>query len=187
MHPAQAFKIKQAARIILNGGVAAYPTEGVWGLGCDPWNADAVGRILAIKERPVEKGLILIGDDIAQVEPWFAPLTSEQRDKMIRSWPGPFTWVVPHNGKLPDWVTGGRDSIAVRVPGHPVARALCTAAGIPIISTSANRGGQPALTERLNVELKLGGELDVVVPGKTLEGAQPSQIRDLISGELLRP
>lgn len=187
MNPTQQFQIDQAARTLVNGGVIAYPTEGVWGLGCDPWNPDAVARLLAIKQRPVEKGLILIGGSFEQLEPWLGRLTSEQRYKMTESWPGAFTWVVPHNGKLPEWVTGGRESVAIRVPGHPVARALCTAAGIPIVSTSANRAGQPAITERLQVQLKLGDELDEIMAGKTLEGAQPSQIRDLISGELLRP
>lgn len=187
MLPSVEYQVKQAGRLIQSGGVLAYPTEGVWGLGCDPWNADAVARILQIKQRPVEKGLILIGSHLDQLLPWLAPLSTDQIETLQNSWPGPYTWVVPHNGLLPEWITGGRDNVAVRVPGHPLARALCHAADMPIVSTSANRGGKPATTDPLQIKLKLGGEIDGILPGKTLPGAQPSQIRDLISGDLFRP
>ncbi|WP_245584164.1 L-threonylcarbamoyladenylate synthase [Saccharospirillum impatiens] len=180
------FSARQLARRLLAGGVLAYPTEGVWGLGCDPWNADAVGRILAIKERSVEKGLIIIANDYEQLAPFLAPLSSDLIYRLTERWPGPFTWVVEHNGSLPDWVTGNRPTIAVRVPGHPMARALCRHAGMPLVSTSANRGGKPAMTDRLQVRLKLGAELDGIAPGKTLAGAQPSQIRDLLTEQLYR-
>lgn len=180
------FTARQLGKRLLAGGVVAYPTEGVWGLGCDPWNADAVGRILAIKERPVDKGLIIIASDYEQLAPYLARLSSDLIYRLTERWPGPYTWVVEHNGSLPDWVTGNRPTIAVRVPGHPMARALCRHAGIPLVSTSANRSGKPAMTERLQVCLKLGAELDGVAPGKTFAGAQPSQIRDLQTGQLLR-
>lgn len=186
MLPSLQFKIEQIGRIIRAGGVVAYPTEGVWGLGCDPWDADAVDRILDIKGRAMDKGLILIGSDFDQLAPWLTPLSADEIDRLEQSWPGPYTWVVPHNGDLPDWVTGGRGTIAVRVPGHPSARALCAAAGTPIVSTSANRSGRPGITDLLQVRLKLGREVDAILPGHTLPGAQPSQIRDLRSGALLR-
>lgn len=181
------FQVKLAGRLIRAGGVLAYPTEGVWGLGCDPWNPDAVARILQIKQRPVDKGLILIGSSFEQLAPWLAPFNAQQTEQLQNSWPGPYTWVVPHNGQLPEWVTGGRDTVAVRVPGHPLARALCASAGMPIVSTSANRGGKPAIVDPLQIKLKLGAEIDGLLPGRTLPGAQPSQIRDLISGNLFRP
>lgn len=180
------FAARQLGKRLLAGGVVAYPTEGVWGLGCDPWNPDAVGRILSIKERPVHKGLIIIAADYEQLAPFLAPLSSDLVYRLTERWPGPFTWVVEHNGSLPAWVTGNRPTIAVRVPGHPMARALCRHAGIPLVSTSANRSGKPALTDRLQVALKLGAELDGIAPGKTFPGAQPSQIRDLLTGELFR-
>lgn len=184
--PALDFAANQLGKRILAGGVVAYPTEGVWGLGCDPWDVKAVARILAIKERPVEKGLIIIAADYEQLAPYLAPLSSDLVYRLTERWPGPFTWVVEHNGSLPGWVTGNRQTIAVRVPGHPMARALCRHAGMPLVSTSANRSGQPAMTERLQVRLKLGAELDGIAPGKTFPGAQPSQIRDLITGQLFR-
>jgi L-threonylcarbamoyladenylate synthase len=145
-----------------------------------------VRRILTIKERSVDKGLILIAADYEQLAPFLAPLSSDLIYRLTERWPGSFTWVVEHNGSLPGWVTGERNSIAVRVPGHPMARALCRHAGMPLVSTSANRSGKPGMTDRLQVSLKLGAELDGIAPGQTLAGAQPSQIRDLISGELFR-
>jgi len=184
--PSLQFKIEQVGRIIRAGGVVAYPTEGVWGLGCDPWNPDAVGRILNIKSRTVDKGLILIGSDFDQLAPWLDPLSADQILQLEQSWPGPNTWVIPHNSTLPEWVSGGRNTIAVRVPGHPLARALCSAAGTPIVSTSANRSGRPGITDPLQIRLKLGLEIDAILPGHTLPGAQPSQIRDLATGQLLR-
>jgi len=184
--PALDFTARQLAKGIQAGDVIAYPTEGVWGLGCDPWNAKAVGRILQIKERPVDKGLILIAADYEQLAPLLAPLSSDLVYRLTERWPGAFTWVVEHNGNLPAWVTGDRSTIAVRVPGHPMARALCRHAGMPLVSTSANRSGKPGMTDRLQVSLKLGAELDGIAPGRTVAGAQPSQIRDLISGKLFR-
>ena len=181
------FQARVASDVILAGGVIAYPTEGVWGLGCDPWNPEAVGRLLEIKQRPVEKGLILIGHSLAQLEPWLAPLTSEQRYQLEQSWPGPNTWVVEHNGRLPEWVTGGRDNVAIRVSGHPLARALCKRSGIPIVSTSANKTGKPSITERLQVMLKLAVELDWVTPGQVQNPGQASTIRLLEGGVVLRP
>jgi len=180
------YSARQLGKRLLAGGVVAYPTEGVWGLGCDPWNEDAVGRILTIKQRPLDKGLILIAADYEQLAPLLAPLSSDLIHRLTEYWPGPYTWVVPHNGSLPGWVTGQRDTIAVRVSGHPMARALCRHAGIPLVSTSANRGGKPAIKDRLQVCLKLGRELDGIAPGKTFAGAQPSQIRDLLTGQVLR-
>jgi L-threonylcarbamoyladenylate synthase len=171
---------------VFAGGVIAYPTEGVFGLGCDPFNADAVGRILRIKKRPVDKGLILIADDIERLLPYLQDLNSAQLTQLQNSWPGPNTWVIPHNGLLPEWVTGGRDTVAVRVSGHPIARQLCTAAQMPIISTSANRSGRPSLTTSLQVRQQLGDDIDFLVGGRVQNPGHASQITDLISGRTFR-
>lgn len=178
--------IKVAASTIHYGGVVAYPTEGVFGLGCDPFNADAVGRILTIKGRPVNKGLILIASDISQLLPYLTPLTKTQLEKLADSWPGPFTWVIPHNGSLPFWVTGGRDNVAVRVTAHPVAAALCADLDAAIISTSANRSGRPALETKLQVQQQLGKDIDYLVPGRVQTPGHASQITDLLSGQQFR-
>ncbi|WP_196159016.1 L-threonylcarbamoyladenylate synthase [Reinekea sp. G2M2-21] len=175
-----------AASIVMDGGVIAYPTEGVFGLGCDPFNADAVGRILAIKKRPVDKGLIIIAHNVAQIRPYLAALSDSQWQTLEASWPGPNTWVIPHNGSLPDWVTGGRPTIAVRVTAHPVAAALCAALPFPLVSTSANRSGRPALHNRLQVQQQMADEVDFVVGGRVQTPGQASQITDLLTGQHFR-
>lgn len=178
--------IRIASQCLSQGGVIAYPTEGVFGLGCDPFNQQAVERVLHIKQRPVEKGVILIADSIERLLPYLITLTTAELEQLKQSWPGPFTWVVKHNGTLPDWVTGGRDTVAVRVSGHPTARALCTQFKAPIVSTSANRSGKPALSTALQVRMQLAAELDFLVPGRVQNPGQASQITDLASGQTFR-
>lgn len=173
--------LKRAAATVFSGGVIAYPTEGVFGLGCDPFNADAVGRILEIKRRPVHKGLILIGPSLESFKPYLAELTSEQEHRLNESWPGATTWVVPHNGQLPGWITGDRSSVAIRVTSHPTALALCKELNMPLVSTSANRSGRRPIETTLQAHLQLGKELDYIVPGKVLTPGKSSQIKDLIT------
>ncbi|MEJ2042331.1 MAG: L-threonylcarbamoyladenylate synthase [Reinekea sp.] len=178
--------VKVSSDCILSGGIIAYPTEGVYGLGCDPFNADAVGRILRIKGRPISKGLILIADNIERLTPYLQPLTQGQRDKLKQSWPRPTTWVIPHNGILPDWITGGRTTVAVRVTSHPVAAKLCQRTRIPLVSTSANRSNRPALTTSFQVRQHLGKEIDYLLTGQVQTPGHSSTIIDLKSDEYLR-
>lgn len=100
------WRVQQAAREVRAGAVIAYPTEAVWGLGCDPWNEDAVDRLLAIKNRSVSKGLILVADNIRQFDFLFEDFPQDWIDRMASTWPGPNTWLVPHQNLLPEWVTG---------------------------------------------------------------------------------
>ena len=179
-------QIRQAVAILRAGGLIAYPTEGVFGLGCNPFDAAAVERLLALKQRPMHKGLILISDRIERLEPFFAPLTADQWQRLRSRWPGPMTWTVPHNGALPDWITGGRSTVALRVTAHPVAAKLCAQYGQPLVSTSANRQGRPALERRLQVQQQLSQELDFILPGRVLTPGKASQIEDLISGQCYR-
>ncbi len=95
------WRTQRMAQVVRDGGVIAYPTEAVWGLGCDPWNADAVYRLLAIKARPVEKGMIVVAGDIRQFDFLLDDLPGAWQDKLAASWPGPNTWLVPHQGRLP--------------------------------------------------------------------------------------
>ncbi len=179
--------IKKAAEVVKSGGVIAYPTEAVWGLGCDPWNRRAVNRILAIKQRPVEKGVILVGACEEQFLPLLAPLSQKERVKLQSSWPGPYTWLIPDpNGWAPPWVRGQFDTVAVRVSGHPLVRALCEATGHPLVSTSANLAGNEPLLTMADVNATFANELDYVVPGVTGEQKTPSVIQDLRSGKLVR-
>ena len=179
-----------ACAIVRNGGVIAYPTEAVFGLGCDPGNADAVMRLLAIKQRSVDKGLILIAANYEQLLPWIQPLSTEHYEQVSAQWPGPVTFIVPAHASTPRWLTGSHASLAVRVSAHPGARALCKTCGQALVSTSANLAGEPPL--RRIGEFSVGqGEriaraIDGIVEGCVGQDAAPSRIVNLITGERLR-
>lgn len=175
-----------AARAYLRAGkVIAYPTEGVWGIGCDPFNRRAVERLLAIKQRPVDKGLILVAASIEQVEPFLRGLSAQQRQTLESSWPGPVTWLVPDNGYAPDWIRGDHNAVALRISQHPTVTAICNSVGGPIVSTSANRSGRPVARHPWQVRERLP-EIDFIVHGSLGGAGKPSQIRDLVSGEVIR-
>lgn len=181
------FRVKLAARRLQAGGVVAYPTEAVYGLGCDPLNHAAFARLLALKRRPDAKGVILIAADEAQLAPFMAPLPPATAAAVRGSWPGPVTWIVPAVAGVPSWLTGGRDSIAVRVTAHPLAAALCRAFGGALVSTSANRSGRWPARTALRVRQIFGNELDDIVVGPLGGLAQPTTIRDARTGALIRP
>ncbi len=177
-----------AASVMHQGGVIAYPTEAVWGLGCDPYNESAVQSILKLKSRDVSKGLILVASSCEQFEPILARLSDEQRSILLDSWPGPFTWLVPHHNLVPPWVYGKHTSIALRVSDHPTVRYLCDAFGGPIVSTSANPQGKPAPKQAWQVQRYFNqhDQLDWVVKGAVGSREQASTITDLISGQVIR-
>ncbi|MDH3315206.1 MAG: Sua5/YciO/YrdC/YwlC family protein [Gammaproteobacteria bacterium] len=178
--------LNNAARILAAGGVVAYPTEGVYGLGCDPQNAAAVLRLLSIKDRPVEKGLIVIASNRAQLAGYVCP-DSEMEQRIARTWPGPTTWLLPAGPLARPWLTGRSALLAVRVSAHPVAAALCRAFGAPIVSTSANLSGKPPARSALAVRKALGSHgLDFLVPGKIGAQSGPTEIRHGRSGAVMR-
>src|SRR5690554_420885 len=111
-------RITRAAGIMRAGGVVAYPTEAVWGLGCDPGNAQAVTRLLALKDRSPDRGLILLAASMEQLEPLLSGLDDLQRQRLRRTWPGPTTWLVPHDNRVPSWISGCFASVPVRVTDH---------------------------------------------------------------------
>lgn len=178
--------VARSARVLRTGGIVAYPTEGVYGLGCLPDDAAAVERLLALKGRDADQGLIVIGARFDQIEPFLAPITPAQRAQLDATWPGPVTWVVPANERTPRWLTGGRDTIAVRVTAHPIAAALCEAADSALVSTSANRHGRPPARTALAVRRAFGDDVDDVLAGECGPLAGPTEIRDLASGRVLR-
>ena len=180
--------IPAAVAALRRGGVIAYPTEAVWGLGCDPMNEAAVTRLLAIKQREVAKGLILIAaheDQFDGLLDWEA-LPPDRAEDVYDSWPGPNTWIVPARGRVPKWVTGDHAGVAARVSAHPVVVALCEAFGGPITSTSANPAGAPPAYTRDRLDSALIADLDGVVAGETGGGGAPSTIRDARTGQVLR-
>ncbi|MGV3592176.1 MAG: L-threonylcarbamoyladenylate synthase [Gammaproteobacteria bacterium] len=179
--------IENAIAQVQNGGVIAYPTEGVWGLGCDPFDEAAVMRILELKKRPVDKGLILVAADVAQIAALLDRLTPEQRAMVLSTWPGPTTWLLPDPEQLvPAWIKGKFATVAVRVSAHPGVVRLCRAFGGPLVSTSANPADAPPATSRVRVLTWFGGRLDYVVPGRLGGQRGPSTIRDLYSAAPVR-
>lgn len=179
-------KLHQAARVIKNGGLVAYPTEAIFGFGCDPNAYDAVLRILALKGRALTKGLILIAADIQQILPFIAELPKTRIEQIYASWPGPTTWIVPSHPKTPLWLTGGRATIAVRVTAHSGTAALCRACGMAIVSTSANRSGHSPTRNPLVVRRQFNTAIDYLLPGECGASRRPSCIIDAHSGRVLR-
>jgi len=177
--------IDLAAATLRRGGVIAYPTEGVFGLGCLPDDLSAVQRILEIKQRDAAKGLILIAASAAQFDGW---INLPERDALPEADASlPITWIVPARDNVDPVIRGEHDGLAVRLTSHPTAKAICEALGSPIISTSANLNGEPATTDRANLRRQFGGLVDYIVPGDCGPSMGPSEIRILATGEVLRP
>ncbi len=182
----EGLRLRIAVRLIRAGGIVAYPTEAVYGLGCDPRNALAVRRLLAIKRRPPHKGLILIGADFAQLAPFLQTLSAADHACLAATWPGPYTWLIPARPDAPRWLRGRHATLAVRVTAHPLAAALCRACGHALVSTSANLSGRPPARTALAVRRQLGRRIDAVLAGPTGGAARPTAIRDLRSQRLVR-
>ncbi|MCW9058644.1 MAG: Sua5/YciO/YrdC/YwlC family protein [Gammaproteobacteria bacterium] len=178
--------LHQVVRVLRAGGIVAYPTEAVYGLGCDPLRGEAVQRLLALKQRPMEKGLILIASDWTQLQPFLLPLTPARQQRLFATWPGPHTWVLPCRPEVPQWLRGNHDSLAVRITAHPLAAALCDAWGGALVSTSANRSGLPPARSPLRVRQQFGDEIDYLLPGALGGLATPTTIRDGVTGKILR-
>lgn len=187
-------KLARAVGILHAGGVIAYPTEAVYGIGCDPWCEAALARIAAIKRRPLAKGFILIGAECGHFRPFVRPDWMDWVERRLGGEPRPsdppVTWLVPARAEVPAGVTGGRSgsgvSVAVRVTAHPVAAELCRGFGGAIVSTSANTAAAEPARSALDVRLRLGRQLDLVVPGPTGGHLRPSAIRDARTGRTLR-
>jgi L-threonylcarbamoyladenylate synthase len=179
-------RVARAARVVRGGGVIAYPTEAVFGLGCLPRDRRAVMRVLAIKRRSWRKGLILIGASLAQLERYVVLPPEPRRSQVLATWPGPHTWVLDALEDTPRWITGGRASVAVRVTAHPIAAELCRAAGDAIVSTSANVNRRPPHRLLLPLRRDLGKRVDYVLAGPLGGLAAPTVIRDGRSGKVVR-
>lgn len=183
--PITKFKQKKLIEIISLGGVVAYPTESVFGLGCDPTNEFAVNKILKIKQRSPNKGLILIASNVTQLLPWIKIPDSKTWQKICDTWPGPYNWVIEAQDGVPKIITGDHDTIAVRVSKHPTVQEICNSIGHPIVSTSANLSGKVALRNTIQVRKQLGKQLDYLVPGKCSR-LKPCTIIDSRNMNILR-
>jgi len=179
--------VRQAVRALRRGGLVAYPTEAVYGLGCNPLDPYAVGRLLALKHRPVAKGLILIAERFEQLAPWLAGVPPRLAERALATWPGPVTWTWPAQDWVPDWLRGEHSTLAVRVTAHPVAAALCRRWGGALVSTSANPAGLRPARNPLHVQCYFGNQVDTIIHGATGPRSSPTPIHDLLSENIIRP
>lgn len=179
----------QAAAIVLrSGGIVAHPTEAVWGLACNPVDEAATVRLLALKQRSVDKGLILVAGSIDQLAAWidWSALPRAARARVLAGWPGPYTWIVPATAATPAWVRGSHAGVAVRVTAHPPVAALCAAFGGAIVSTSANRAGAPPPSRLGEIDAAILGGVDALLEGATGGLDRPTGIREAMTGHTLR-
>lgn len=179
-------QLEDAARIIAAGGIVAYPTEAVYGLGCNPADGAALERLVALKGRAPDKGFILIAAALEQLEPWLGEADAQSLARCTATWPGPATWVLPARPGLPPLLTGGRDSLAVRVTAHRQASALCRACGHALVSTSANVSGAAPARSVAELEAQFGDALPLVLAGELGGSPRPTPIRDARTGRALR-
>ena len=180
------FQLREAVRALHRGGVIAYPTEAVYGLGCDPLNHDAVLRLLNLKQRPMDKGLILVAAEFSQLAPYLLPLAAALAQQVHAGWPGPVTWLLPVRPDVPRWLRGAHDTLAVRISAHPVVHALCAAYGGPIVSTSANPAGCRPARDALTVRRMFGAHLDAILHAPLGGLDRPTEIRDGRNGRVVR-
>jgi len=180
--------IEKAAQIFEQGGIIAYPTEAVFGLGCDPDNNSAIERLLRLKQRSVDKGFILLASDYSQLQPYIdeSAISKQQKLEILSRWPGAITQVLPINKNISPLLSGIFDTIAVRITQHPDVIALCRKTGKAIISTSANLSGHPAAVTWQSVVQQFPTQLDFLIKTDTLGNDSPSIIIDGITSKVLR-
>lgn len=171
--------------VVSAGGVIAYPTEAVYGLGCSPFDVTAVLRILALKRRKSSKGLILVGADISQFYQLLNLDAVPDLTQVLSTWPGPVTWIIPAKRGVPDWLTGGNPGLAVRISAHPLVQDICRNLG-PLVSTSANPAATPPARTFQQVRNYFNTGIDYILPGQVGSATKPSEIRDAITGKILR-
>lgn len=186
IHTNLALEISRAAEIVCAGGVVAYPTEAVFGLGCDPANQQAVEKLLALKQRPADKGLILIAADFAQLEPFLQPLSDDIMQRVMPTWPGPVTWLIPARRDALSHVRGHFDTLAVRVTAHPIAAELCRQAASAIVSTSANTAGTSPARSADEARRQFANRIEFVLDGPLGDRKRPTEIRDARTGAVIR-
>ncbi len=177
-----------AAELLHAGGVVAYPTEAVFGLGCDPRDRVSFERLFALKQRPATQGVLLIAADFDQVERYIelAAVPGEILQQVRASWPGPNTWIFPRSAAVPAWIAGAHAGIALRVTAHEPAAALCRAFGGALVSTSANPHTQPPARSAQTVVDYFGDALDGLLDAPLGGQVSPTTIRDALSGAIIR-
>ena len=178
--------IDTACNVIRSGGIIAYPTESVFGLGCNPFNKSAVLKLLKLKKRPVEKGLIVIASHIQQVLPLISPKQPNDLARALKTWPGHYTWIFPKSKRVPDWVSGDFETIAVRVSKHPTVKKLCDALNEPLISTSANITNEPLLNSIKDIKNCFSDKIGVYIDEPVGTELHASSIIDAHTNTIVR-
>ena len=171
---------------MLKGGVIAYPTEAVYGLGCNPYDAGAVMHLLQIKHRDVSQGLILLGRSLDDFADFIVVPDKVLRNRLTSKQTEPTTWLMPASDYCPIWIRGKHDTVAIRVTDHKQCLSLCNTMNSAIVSTSANRIGHAPLRSALKVRQEFNDELDYLLVGSTGGRKQPSRIIDAVSGKIVR-
>ncbi len=183
------FQIRRAAHILNKGGLIAYPTEAVYGLGCLANFEHSIQRLLSLKQRPQEKGLILLASDPTQLSDYIEPLNNLNKkilNKIQASWPGPVTWLLPAKPTTSVLIRGRHSSVAVRISAHPVIRELCQRCNAPLISTSANLSGRHMSYSAFELRKQFGNQLDTILNAPLGNSDKPSVIRDALSDKIIR-
>ncbi len=178
--------VVNAAKVISAGGVIAYPTEYCFGLGCDPRYTSAVQKLLSIKQRKAEQGVILIAADLDQVRCYADLNEIALLDQVLASWPGPNTWLLPCLPNVSEMIRGKHETIAMRIPNNEFCLRLLGHYGHPIVSTSANRSGQKEHLSAATLRNDLGVECDYIVDYPVGGATQASTIRHASTGHTLR-
>ena len=179
------WQLERVARILKEGGVIAYPTESVYGLGCNPNDDNALRRLLAIKKRDPAKGLIILFSDLEQATPYLEPLSHAQKAQICTPQPRATSLLIKCKPSLSPLLRGQFDSIAVRVTGHPQAKAIIDYTDQPLVSTSCNLAGKPEMKQTSQVRSRMSQSVDLIIAGRC-GGENPSRIIDLASGRVIR-
>ena len=175
-----------AVQTIQQGGLLVYPTEAVYGLGCDYRSSAAVNRLLELKQRPVEKGLILAASHVEQILPLIQPSHGDELAQALKTWPGHHTWVFQASAQVPAWISGSHETVAVRVSAHPVIKKICDALGHAMVSTSANPAGVEPDSTIAAIKDFFGQQVDYYLDLPLGGQNKPSQIHNAADGSTLR-
>jgi len=178
--------IENAVECLREGKLIAYPTEAVYGLGCDPYNETAIHQLLELKGRRTQAGFVLIASRFSQLEPWITQLDAALIERAMQTWPGPVTWLFPRAAHVTDYVAGAHPTIALRITAHQPSRELCEAFGSALISTSANPSTDQPARSAGQVADYFGYRIAGILDGELGHADKPSEIRDLVSGKIIR-
>ncbi len=187
----QTINFEQAIYTLKQGDVLAYPTEAVWGLGCDPRQEHAFQKILTLKQRPIEKGVILLSENIERVEPLLAELDLSMRQQVIESWrtstfdQRAYTWLLPINIEIPTWIYGNHDRVAIRVTQHALCKQLCRGLDDFLVSTSANPADLSPAINTAQIQQYFADQV-TILSGQLGNSPEPSRIVDAVTGQVIR-